>query len=360
MLVMQDKKSDSHRLDRLVALVEQDIQNRGLQPGDRYLTTQEVAGLLRVSTRIANDALRVLAEKKVVQRRPKSGTIIGPESASATAPSLDVVHLLVRQNYFFAQRDRLERMITGLAKELPGTSMQFSFVPSFNELIYVQRLIRSNDAAKMRAGYLIAVKSPELQDFLQRPQIPVVLLGTPFPGVTRLPWLDKDQREIGRLLTHRLIELGHRRIGVILRERRGYGDDLLVDGITHEILDANLGSNALSVRSAPLDGELAGQTARNMLESETPPTAFICRTRLIYDATRAVCEEMNLKVGSEVQLAICDPASDGVNDGLALSCLRPRAEITSEGEGRIVGKMLLAMSEGQKPDPEFYRTPVYL
>lgn len=359
-MLMQEKNPETQRLDRLVTLVEQDIQGRGLQPGDRYLTTQEVAGLFRVSTRLANDALQQLAEKDVVQRRPKSGTTIGMNASHTTPPALDVVHLLVRQSYFFAQRERLEKMVTGLAKELPGTSMQFSFVPAFNELGYVQRLIRSNDTTKMKAGYLIAVKSPELQDFFQRPQIPVVLLGTPFPGVTRLPFLDKDQREIGRLITARLIELGHRRIAVILRERRGYGDDLLVDGITHEVLGANLGSNALIIRSSPLDEGLASQTALTLLKREARPTAIICRTRLIYDSALAVCERIGLHPARDVQFALCDPSVDGADADIPNVCLRPRAEITSEGEGRVVGRMLISMAERGIPEPECSITPVFL
>jgi DNA-binding LacI/PurR family transcriptional regulator len=357
---VQEKKPGHERLDRLMTLVEQDIQSRGLQVGDRYLTTQEVAGLFRVSTRTANDALQILAEKKVVERRPKAGTTIGPNAAASPPPVFDVVHLLVRQNYFFANRKRLESVVTGLARELPGTAMQFSFVPSFSELVYVQRLIRLNTAGGMKTAYLIAVKSPELQDFFRAAKVPAVLLGTPFPGVVGLPYLDKDQREIGRLLTQRLIELGHRRFGVILRERRGYGDDLLVDGITHEVLGGHLGKDALVIRSAPLDEELACQTALTLLNRVPRPTAIICRTQLIHDAATKVCETIGLRVDKDVCLALCDPAAETEGDNLPPTCLRLKAQNSTEAEGRIIGKMLSAMAHGEPPVPDHHITPVSL
>lgn len=356
---MTTPSMDQPKLERLIALVVQDIQNKGLRPGDRYMTTQEVASQLHIGTRTANDALRILAERKIVERKPKAGTTIGPEAPCAPSVALDVAHLMIRQNYFFSERSRMERLMTGLARELPGTSIQFTFVPAFQELAYAQRLVKSMSAAKQRAGYLIAVKSPQMQDFFQRQQLPAVLLGTPFAGIVKLPWIDKDQGHLGKIIARRLIELGHRKIAVMLRDRRGHGDDLFIDSIMHEIMDANLGSGALVIRSAPSEEDLTENAIRELLVSPSRPTALICSTRQIYEAANTVCTTLSLNPRSDVQLALRTPTANP-KEMVPAPGIQPRVDTDDESEGRMLGRMLASFSREEWPDPDHFQIPVYL
>lgn len=356
---MENPTKDAPKLQRLISLVEQDIQNRGLRPGDRYLTTQEVAGLLKVGTRMANDALRILAERGVVERRPKAGTRIGPEAVCNPISTYDVVHLLIRQNYFSANRRRMEGLLTGLTNELLGTSIQFSFMPAFNELATAKRLIQSMNAAKQKNAYLIAVKSPQLQDFFQRLKVPTVLLGTPFEGIDRLPWIDKDQRMLGKLIARRLIEQGHRRISLILPERRGHGDDLFTDAIMHEVLDANLGSKALLIRSVPSEIELAEIAVAQLVTAPDRPSALICGNPQIFEAAAVVCKNLGIRVSADVQLALRSP-STSEEDAIKGPCIQPRVDLDSKAEGRIIGRMLAELARGEYPAPDHHIIPVFL
>jgi len=253
----------------------------------------------------------------------------------------------------------MDQLVTGLTRGLPGASMQFSFIPAFNELAAVERLVRAAEDAKLRAGYLVAVKSPQVQDFFQRRPLPVVLLGMPYAGVTGLPWLDKDQRALGTLLARELIRLGHSKIGVVLRDRRGYGDDVMLDAVTHEVLDAKLGAGALVVRSVPTEPQLTEQAVRMLLNSPGRPSALICRTRMIFEATVRACEALKLRVPMDVQLALCDPIS-GTWDKTAVTCIRPHVQTDAVAEGIVLAEMLSSLARGEPVKPDHYVIPVTL
>lgn len=336
--------ASARRVQELAVLIEQHIQTKGLRPGERYLTTNQVAELLSVSTRLANDAMRLLASRQVLVRKPKAGTLIGSGvrvDDGETPQLFDVVHFLIRQDYYFSERRRMESLMTGLARELPGCSIRFDFVPAFNELAYVERLLAAS--ATERSAFLIAVKSTQLQNRFEKEPSPAVLLGTPYDGISGLSWVDKDQAEVGRLLVRKMLDAGHERIAVVLRDRRGYGDDLMMDAITRELMAAGLGSGALIARSVPTEQALIALTLRSLLSPANHPTALICRNRMILNAAAQVCGELGRRPGADIALALCDTAS-GLDDLIPIPCARPSAAVDATEEGRLLGRMLIALA----------------
>jgi DNA-binding LacI/PurR family transcriptional regulator len=160
--------------------------------------------------------------------------------------------------------------------------------------------------------------------------------------------VDKDQGEIGRLLSRKLIETGHQRIGVVLRDRRGAGDDLMMDAITHEIMNAGLGSGALVARSVPSEQALIALAIRNLLSTPQRPTGIICRNRMILTTAAQICTELGLRPSQEIVLALCD-APTGPDDDISIPCIRPTVELDAAGEGKLLAQMLLQQATTPRP-----------
>src|SRR5262245_41257431 len=73
--------------------IEQDVRDKGLKPGDRYLGTVEVARHWHVGTASANRALQLLERRRVLRRRQRIGTVVDqPRKAPA---SIATVHIVV-------------------------------------------------------------------------------------------------------------------------------------------------------------------------------------------------------------------------------------------------------------------------
>src|SRR3954470_19347948 len=95
------EKSGPRQIIELADRIAEDIRRRELRPGDAYLSTAEVARVMQVNGTKANRALQLLARRRVLDRRQRKGTFIAPPPADADTPgpALDVVHLLVQQDY---------------------------------------------------------------------------------------------------------------------------------------------------------------------------------------------------------------------------------------------------------------------
>ena len=76
--VMSSTDTPTSSLHHLASRLEQDIRQRGLWAGDRYLTASEAAELLGVSTATAHRAMQVLAQRRMLVRHPSRGTFVGP------------------------------------------------------------------------------------------------------------------------------------------------------------------------------------------------------------------------------------------------------------------------------------------
>src|SRR5262245_52826460 len=76
---------------RVVDVAEQilaDIRRRGLQPGDAYLGTAETTQWLRMNGSTVNRALQLLAQRGVIERRQRRGTIVRDPASRRSAGGL--------------------------------------------------------------------------------------------------------------------------------------------------------------------------------------------------------------------------------------------------------------------------------
>src|SRR5262245_1982988 len=93
--------------DQIVA----DIRRRKLRPGDSYLTTAETAHWLRVSGSTVNRALQLLAQRGVIQRRQRQGTLIADLESDSP---LRRVHLVVREDHLRTEGLWADGVLLGL------------------------------------------------------------------------------------------------------------------------------------------------------------------------------------------------------------------------------------------------------
>ena len=63
-------------------ILEQHIRRSGLKAGDRYITAKDAGKLLGKSVMTAQRAMTLLAQRKLLERRPKAGTFIAESAFS--------------------------------------------------------------------------------------------------------------------------------------------------------------------------------------------------------------------------------------------------------------------------------------
>ena len=336
--------------EHLARLLESDILRRGLREGDRYLTNKQAAELLDVSEVSAHRAMRVLADRQKIVRRRRAGTFVGPHANPTTPVKLRCVHMLIP--YRLRSDYPVAAVIDGLRSEMPGVQVQLNFPPETDPLPFLRDLVDHVKHSEVLAGIVAGSVTNEARRFFQGSDLPVVVGGHTEASID-LPWVDRDQRRIGRLLSQYLVDRGHRRIAMIMREQWAPGDNLVAEGIDRVVAGAKA---ELAVRSVLVKEELTAAVIRDLLRSPARPTGLICRSEQHAVWCAQTAEAIGLSVPGDVEIVTCMQTDVTMRTKYRF----PHASFDPVAFGAAVGRLLSRWEHGKRPDPDHYEIPVTL
>ncbi|WP_321832754.1 LacI family DNA-binding transcriptional regulator [Thalassovita sp.] len=156
----------------------------------------------------------------------------------------------------------------------------------------------------------VILQGPKIHDsriaLLNRIGLPFAVHGRSSDVTDSYNWVDVNNTSAFRRATEFLIDLGHRRIALInglesmdfaKRRRDGYTSALEAAGIK---VDPNLMSSEEMT-------EVSGHhQTRDLLESETPPTAILAASMISALGVRRAIEEAGLKMGKDISVIAHD------------------------------------------------------
>ncbi|MFN7138869.1 MAG: GntR family transcriptional regulator, partial [Limisphaerales bacterium] len=114
---------------KLASAIYEDIRQRQLKPGERYLNGPEIARKYGVTLITANRALHSLAERNILERRRRAGTFISELFVPSHGQGLRCIHLLMPLTYFRFARQGVEEALFGISHEMPEVNIQHTFLP---------------------------------------------------------------------------------------------------------------------------------------------------------------------------------------------------------------------------------------
>jgi DNA-binding LacI/PurR family transcriptional regulator/DNA-binding transcriptional regulator YhcF (GntR family) len=304
MTAMEPQNENIPRIVQLAQQVERDIRQRGLHPGDPYLTTAQTARMLGVSTTIANRALQYLARNGRLDRRQRRGTFVAEPDRKQGEPAIARVHLVVHQRYMRTEGLLADGVIVGLQSELPGLDVSFNFMPPGSEAEYVNELIGTIMQSGQPEGLVLVRASLEVQRIVAQSGLPAVVYGTPYRSISQLSYVDADQHAVGRLLTEHALAQRCKRLLVIMRDQMLPGDSPYLDAILETAGNAGLTADRIRTRFLPRDRELIAAEVRHLLEKKRPRPAILCRDEPLADATLAEVERLGLRAGHDMVVTV--------------------------------------------------------
>jgi LacI family transcriptional regulator len=171
--------------------------------------------------------------------------------------------------------------------------------------------------------------------------LPFVVHGRATGTTEPYSWLDVNNRRAFLHATEHLLDLGHRRIGLVngleymdfaIRRRRGYLDALTARGIAE---DARLmASGEMS--------EVAGyRAAQSMLAQPDPPSGFVVASMISAMGVRRAIEGAGLTLGKDVSIIIFDDELSYLQNGGDQPIFTAMRSSVRQA-GRLAAEMLLA------------------
>jgi hypothetical protein len=339
-------------IEQLAQRVEHDITSGVYFPGDRYMSVRQLARRFRVSPVTAHRSIRALAKRGLLEVRGATGTFVGG-AAAKSASQLRILRVLMPGNVRMRQEFMRGGAQEGLLESLPATSVELHFVPESNVPGFLSELLGDNEIKQNLIGTVLWRVPREVRLFFSRRRLPAVVIGHAEADVD-LPWVDRDQRAIGRKVAEYLLGKGFDRIGLLMRRVWYPGDNLLVTGLQQVMAEKNLNATALQIQSVEEETSLIHPLVQEMLSGPQRRTALICRTDELAAEGLSVAKQMGIKIPGELALV-----SIG-SDGPLLQKADPKITAMSYDDlakGRLAGELLLATSRGEKPDNAHMELP---
>ncbi|WP_227272214.1 LacI family DNA-binding transcriptional regulator [Roseobacter weihaiensis] len=156
----------------------------------------------------------------------------------------------------------------------------------------------------------VIVQSPTRDDpridYLAALDIPFLVHGRASEITKPYPWLDVNSKRAIETATRHLIELGHRRIGLVnghevmdfaSRRREGYCAALTAAGL---VVDEAL------TRSGDMSEPNGYEAARDLLAQQDAPTAFVASSIVMALGVKRAVEDRGLRIGRDVSVVCFD------------------------------------------------------
>ncbi|MEM1064099.1 MAG: LacI family DNA-binding transcriptional regulator [Pseudomonadota bacterium] len=262
-------------------------------------------------------------------------------TALATGRAMRIGHVITLSSRHEMVNPVFADFITGASEVYSqnGYDIALSVVSDAEEAASYRAL-----AAK-RAVDGIVVHAPRIDDpridLLNEIGLPFVVHGRASAVAASYCWVDVNNRGAFRRATEFLVDLGHRRIGLIngleqldfaMRRRDGYLAGLSARGLSHE---------AALMTSDEMTESYGYLAARRMIGSDTPPTAILAASIIVAMGARRAIEERGLRLGRDISMiAHDDELSYFDNGGVEPNFTALRSSVRDAG--RRVAEMLIS------------------
>ena len=339
-------KSSRFTPDRLASLLRDRICSDQLEPGDKFLSARQVADFYQVSSTVAHQGMKLLADQKWLETRPRSVAVVGSAVCKSPEfpPQIKAIQIIVGPQSKLGIRLLSQGIMEGLLSTWPGVSVLIHVLSEHGDPVEFTKQIVGQVNARPSIIGVVLIKCPRsVQQLLfSRREIPVVVVGHVDEDLN-LPFVDRDQFRIGQIMANHLVERGHQRIGLMMNESWFAGDNLLLSGIQQALAEHGLGADCAAVYSTTFDPARVRVGFEKLCTGSNPVSALVCRSDELAVQCLALAQQREMQVPKDLALA-----SVGYN-GRALLETRPTiTSMSRSGEelGRLAGELLAQISQG--------------
>ncbi len=323
--------------------LHQDIVARRLKQGDTYLTASEAASFLNVSKTRANRALQLLAARRTLQRGRGAAPVVADYKAPAEQHvELDSVHVLLPRVEITAEGLYSDGCLIGMQRALPKANIQLNYFPQDDEGRFTEKLISRSLASGETAGFVLVRSSFDAQLAMEESGLPAVIHGSSYPGIKRIPWVERDYHQSAALHAQYMKEAGCDRVMLIMRDITHAGDQTFHDALRAVLHQLGYDNNAIAVRFCPVRVPTISHYIHSDHQLCTKRLGVIAVGGLVAEHAVNAVAALGLTLHEDVKVSYRGYYASGPPAQLKIA--HDQDQITPEEQGNRIAHMLMSLA----------------
>lgn len=343
MAKMADNKDDKRPMyEQIYEILAQEIYSQALQPGDHFITLDEICTRFNTSKITARRAIMELAKHDLIYTKRGAGIYV----ASTSSKQSNAVSFFVNG---ISQEGALPLVIRGserVAREL-GFHLLLCNTEGDQELgrQYAERLIKheiQGAIVKLPNDMKQHAWLDEVILKLEAHRVPVVLADLRFlEGHNHIPYVVADNYGGTIKAVEHMCNLGHHRIAGIFEDRDSAAIERM-EGFRGAVLKCGMDSSSELVKNVYIheDYDRCYGIVDELLALSKPPTAIFCHHDLIAQKVMSIIQERGLRIPEDIAIIGFDdlPFSKFLNPPLT-TVRQPLEEMGAEAM-RVIAKRI--------------------
>jgi GntR family transcriptional regulator, arabinose operon transcriptional repressor len=340
--------------ERIKQELKEEIELKDLPPNTPFLSENEAIERFKVSRITVRHAFEILEQEGYIYRVQGKGSFVGPRSARPTKTvafiatcimNSGVENVLLRSIEDFLDRNNYNLIVCNNNNDFDKTEN------------YLKRLIRNNIDGVIYVALISETeyqRNSELVQFALNSSVPVVMVDRYCESLqTRIHCVTPDNYGGAYRLTKHLIELGHRRIGVLRGQWCSSAHERL-DGIIAALAEHQVQIEPDYIKSNELPNDF-GIIAMQYARMRDRPTAiFALNDYLAIELIKAL-QGYGISVPDEMAVVGFDDFPAGKSP-IPLTTVR----VPLWDEGQVTASLMVDMLRGREMEPAMVRVPVQL
>ncbi len=290
------------------------IESGSIHPGDKLPIEADLAHEFSASRQTIRQAIGELVQRGILERIQGSGTYyIGEPEKPSNQPASGIIGVITTyiSDYIFPD------IIRGIEERLSEEGYSPLLFTTQNDISKERKALEDILAKGVDGVIAEATKSAypnanvDLLNRIQSLGIPVVMLHASYPDLP-MPVIEVDDRQGAYEAVHYLTELGHRRIGAVMKmdDRQGLRR---MEGflLAHNQVGCTYDANHIAFYTTEQRSSIAESYAKNLasMEMEHRPTAVFCYNDQIAAQLLTALRLFHLSVPEDLSIIGFDDAN---------------------------------------------------
>jgi LacI family transcriptional regulator len=186
-------------------------------------------------------------------------------------------------------------------------------------------------------------RTPQSYAFLERRKIPFVVAWAYDETKARIS-IGFRNREAMKALALRVLDIGHRAIGVITAERAG--NDRArerVEGVSDAMTERGLDPTGIRLVETPYSIANGGRAFAELMRGSTPPTAILCGNDVLAAGALSMARTMGISVPGDVSIT----GFDDIEIAEIVTPALTTVHVPHRDMGRGAARLLVALRNGE-------------